>query len=66
MRNSEIFRQMVMPHAESMRITCLRILGDDTEALDALQDTLIKLWQHADELSTQKMWVLTVAGQLTM
>ena len=40
-----------MPHAESMRITCLRILGDDAEALDALQDTLIKLWQHADELS---------------
>ena len=34
-----------------MRLTCLHVLGDADEALDALQDTLILLWRHQRELS---------------
>lgn len=42
---------MVIPHAEAMRLTCLRILGDEDEALDALQETLVSLWRHQESLS---------------
>ena len=49
--DTDIFRSMVIPHTEAMRLTCLRILGDEDEALDALQETLVSLWRHQESLS---------------
>lgn len=49
---TEIFRKLVLPHSEMMRLTCLRVLGDPDDALDALQETLAKLWSRRQELDS--------------
>lgn len=42
---TEIFKRMVLPHAPVMERLLLRMLGED-DARDALQDTLLRLWEH--------------------
>lgn len=49
-KETDIFKRMVLPHAALMERLLARMLGEE-DARDALQDTLLRLWEHREALS---------------
>ena len=49
---------------------CLQLLGDRTEAVDALQDVYVRIWQRADRYASggysPMTWLITVARKLAI
>ncbi|MDR2127222.1 MAG: sigma-70 family RNA polymerase sigma factor [Prevotellaceae bacterium] len=50
---SENFKKQFLPHAEKLYALAFRLLGNKTEASDAVQDTFLKLWNKRNELAIQ-------------
>lgn len=49
---------------------CLRVLGNRTEAEDALQDVYVKIWRNADRYQVNGLspmtWLITIARNLSI
>jgi RNA polymerase sigma-70 factor (ECF subfamily) len=49
---------------------CLRVLGNSTEAEDALQDVFVKIWRNADRYQVNGLspmtWLITIARNLSI
>ena len=49
---------------------CLRVLGNPTEAEDALQDVFVKIWRNADRYQINGLspmtWLITIARNLSI
>lgn len=49
--NSNEFKQQVIPHYRAMYGVAMAMLGGDTtQAEDAVQDTMLRLWDHREHL----------------
>ena len=48
--NSNIFKNKVLPFSNRIFPMAARILGDEEEALDAVQEIMIKLWTNRKQL----------------
>lgn len=49
---------------------CLRVLGNQAEAEDALQDVFVKIWRNADRYQVNGLspmtWLITIARNLAI
>lgn len=50
--NSKEFKHKILPLSVRIFSMAARILGDEEEAKDAVQDIMIKLWDHRKQLET--------------
>lgn len=50
----DIFKQMVFAHRDKMYRFAKHILSDEEEAIDLVQEIMLKLWQKRDELQHVK------------
>lgn len=61
---TEEFKNNVIPYSRKLYPMLFRILKDEEETRDALQDLMVKLWNRKDELekcSNQSAYIITVA-----
>jgi RNA polymerase sigma-70 factor, ECF subfamily len=54
----EVFAENIRPHVHRMVDTARRLLGSDDLAWDAVQETLISLWQQPDWPPNLRAWLL--------
>ena len=47
--DSDAFEMLVQPYEERLYILCLRTMLNEQDALDMLQETLIKAWRHLNQ-----------------
>jgi RNA polymerase sigma-70 factor (ECF subfamily) len=57
---SENFKKQFLPYAEKLYALAFRLLGNKTEASDAVQDTFLKLWDKRNELEIQNTEAFSV------
>lgn len=58
------FRPLVMQYQHMVFSQCLKILGDEEEAKDIVQDTFVKAWQTIDRYDSRhafSTWLYTIA-----
>ena len=63
------FAQLVERHRHTVWAVCFRITGNQQDAEDALQDTLIAAWQHLNKFrgdATFKTWYYRVAANASL
>ncbi|TWD72421.1 RNA polymerase sigma-70 factor (ECF subfamily) [Kribbella amoyensis] len=63
-----LVRALYAEHGRSLLAYATRLTGDRAAAEDVVQETLVRAWKHADDLSTGRGsvrgWLLTVARNL--
>ena len=62
--NSEAYSKLMNSHQNHIYATCRRVLGDQTEAEDATQDVMIRIFHKITKFkfeSSFKTWVFTIA-----
>lgn len=52
--NQQLFQSMVFVHRDKMYRFAKRLLSDEEEAYDTVQDVMMKLWQMKDDLHQYK------------
>ena len=59
------FHHFMWPHRRNIFDVCLRVLGNQVEAEDALQDVFVKIWRNADRYQMNGLsfmtWLITIA-----
>ena len=68
-RDEQLIRALYADHAASLFAFVLRLLnGDRASAEDVVQETLLRAWRHADELSADRVrpWLFTTARHLVI
>lgn len=67
--NKEAFRWLVKQHQRLVFSLALKMLADEEEAKDVVQETFIRVWQHISDYSPQKSfttWLYTIASRLCL
>jgi len=65
---TEEFKNTVIPFSRKLYPMLFRILGDEEETRDALQDLMVKLWNKREELKNcdnQSAYIIAVARNLS-
>jgi RNA polymerase sigma-70 factor (ECF subfamily) len=65
--DKEAFRWVVQTHQRMIFSLALKMLCDEEEAKDMVQETFIRVWQRIRELDQQKTistWIYTIASRL--
>jgi RNA polymerase sigma-70 factor (ECF subfamily) len=65
---SEDFKKQFLPYTEKLYALAIRLLNNKDEALDAVQDTFLKLWNKHNELELQnaEAFCVTVVKNICM
>ena len=67
--NKEAFRWVVQQHQRLVFSLGLKMLADEEEAKDVVQETFIRVWQHIGDFDPQKpftTWLYTIASRLCL
>ena len=67
--NKEAFRWVVQQHQRLVFSLALKMLADEEEAKDVVQETFIRVWQRIGDYDTQKSfttWLYTIASHLCL
>ncbi|MBO7138657.1 MAG: RNA polymerase sigma factor [Bacteroidaceae bacterium] len=67
--NREAFRWVVQQHQQLVFSLGLKMLADEEEAKDVVQETFIRVWQHIDDYDQRKSfttWLYTIASRLCL
>lgn len=67
--DNEAFRLIVRQYQRLVFSLAIKMLCDEEEAKDAVQDTFIRVWQRLDEYDTAKSfvtWIYTIATRLCL
>ena len=67
--NREAFRWLVQQHQQLVFSLGLKMLADEEEAKDVVQETFIRVWQHIDDYDQRKSfttWLYTIASRLCL
>ena len=67
--NKEAFRWVVQQHQRLVFSLSLKMLADEEEAKDVVQETFIRVWQRIGDYDTQKSfstWLYTIASHLCL
>ncbi|HEY3749988.1 MAG TPA: sigma-70 family RNA polymerase sigma factor [Pseudonocardiaceae bacterium] len=67
--DERLLRALYASHARPLLAYVQRLLGGDRQrAEDIVQETLLRAWQHADDLTVEKArpWLFTVARRLAI
>ena len=62
--DSDAFRELVEPYRRELQVHCYRMLGSFSDAEDALQDTLLAVWQGFggfEQRASLRTWLYKVA-----
>lgn len=65
--DKDAFRWVVQTHQRMIFSLALKMLCDEEEAKDMVQETFIRVWQHIRDLDQQKSistWIYTIASRL--
>ena len=65
--DKEAFRWVVQTHQRMVFSLALKMLCDEEEAKDMVQETFIRVWQHIRDLDQQKTigtWIYTIASRM--
>ena len=68
-RDEQLIRALYADHAAALLAFVLRLQnGDRAAAEDVVQETLLRAWRHADELSADRVrpWLFTTARNLVI
>ena len=67
--NKEAFRWLVQQHQQLVFSLALKMLADEEEAKDVVQETFIRVWQRIGDYNPQKpftTWLYTIASRLCL
>ena len=67
--DKEAFRWVVQTHQRMLFSLALKMLCDEEEAKDLLQETFIRVWQHIREYNPERTfstWIYTIASRLCL
>lgn len=67
--NKEAFRWLVQQHQRLVFSLALKMLADEEEAKDVVQETFIRVWQRIGDYNPQKpftTWLYTIASRLCL
>ena len=67
--NREAFRWLVQQHHRLVFSLALKMLADEEEAKDVVQETFIRVWQRISDYNPQKpftTWLYTIASRLCL
>ena len=67
--NKEAFRWVVQQHQRLVFSLGLKMLADEEEAKDVVQETFIRVWQRINDYDLQKSfttWLYTIASRLCL
>jgi len=67
--NREAFRWVVQQHQRLVFSLALKMLADEEEAKDVVQETFIRVWQRISDYNPQKpftTWLYTIASRLCL
>ena len=67
--NKEAFRWVVQQHQRLVFSLALKMLADEEEAKDVVQETFIRVWQNIGDYNPQKpftTWLYTIASRLCL
>ena len=67
--NKEAFRWLVQQHQRLVFSLALKMLADEEEAKDVVQETFIRVWQRISDYNPQKpftTWLYTIASHLCL
>ena len=67
--NKEAFRWVVQNHQRLVFSVALKMLADEEEAKDVVQETFIRVWQRIGDYDPQKAfttWLYTIASRLCL
>ena len=67
--NKEAFRWLVQQHQRLVFSLALKMLADEEEAKDVVQETFIRVWQRISDYNPQKpftTWLYTIASRLCL
>ena len=67
--NKEAFRWVVQQHQRMVFSLALKMLADEEEAKDVVQETFIRVWQRIGDYNQQKSfttWLYTIASRLCL
>lgn len=67
--NKEAFRTVVQTHQRAVFSLALKMLADEEEAKDVVQETFIRVWQSIRDYDPQKpfsTWLYTIASRLCL
>ena len=67
--NKEAFRWLVQQHQRLVFSLALKMLADEEEAKDVVQETFIRVWQRIGDYNPQKSfttWLYTIASRLCL
>lgn len=67
--NKEAFRWVVQQHQRLVFSLALKMLADEEEAKDVVQETFIRVWQRISDYNPQKpftTWLYTIASRLCL
>lgn len=67
--DKDAFRLLVQTYQRMIFSLALKMLGDDDEAKDVVQDTFIKVWQSIERYDRERnfvTWLYTIASRLCL
>ena len=67
--NKEAFRWLVQQHQRLVFSLALKMLADEEEAKDVVQETFIRVWQRISDYNLQKpftTWLYTIASRFCL
>ena len=67
--NKEAFRWLVQQHQRMVFSLALKMLADEEEAKDVVQETFIRVWQRISDYNPQKpftTWLYTIASRFCL
>lgn len=66
--SAEAFQILYKKYREGIYRFCLRMLGSESEAKDAFQDTFVKVYEHREEFYGKHFssWIFTIARNICL
>src|SRR5688500_3754957 len=67
--SSEVFISLIMPFREKLYRFALRLLGNEEDAKDIIQDAFVKVWNNKDkmgELQNLEAWCMRITRNLAL
>ena len=67
--NKDAFRLLVQAHQRRVFSLALKMVGDEEEAKDVVQETFLRVWQRLGDYDTQRSfttWLYVIASRLCL
>ena len=67
--NKDAFRLLVQAHQRRVFSLALKMVGDEEEAKDVVQETFLRVWQRLDDYDPQRpftTWLYVIASRLCL